>query len=299
MQNQKKQNNSKLRLLIAGNIVCAFSLLIPISSYADTNASRKAAIEFLRDKSANQIEEILRIDPNREFIGTSTEASPAMDPFFVEEPAKIISHNDDIEQHWEIMNNPSPMLTAPMPMLPSVDFHKANFLFHEKQGNFPVDIDNFNSQTPAQISWKLRKSLTADKLRNPAVSAQQNSDLMKTTLGLIGIRYKWGGNTIDEGFDCSGMVKHIYEKALGLDLPRTARDQARSKQMKKISNKELKPGDLVFFNTLKRPFSHVGVYMGGGKFVHAPNKRSYVRVDTMNSSYWKSRFNGARRPIVQ
>lgn len=112
-------------------------------------------------------------------------------------------------------------------------------------------------------------------------------------LSLLGITYRFGGNSPDTGFDCSGLVRHVVRNALGLDLPRTAREMARLGQ--RIPLTDLKPGDLVFFNTMRRAFSHVGIYLGDNRFVHAPSGGGEVRVDDMSDRYWVTRFQGARR----
>ena len=119
------------------------------------------------------------------------------------------------------------------------------------------------------------------------------SDLVTTAMGFIGVPYRYGGNSAETGFDCSGLVRATYEKTFGKVLPRRAADQAAATQV--IAKSELRPGDLVFFNTMKRAFSHVGIYVGDGKFIHAPRSGARVRVESMDGSYWSSRFNGARR----
>lgn len=123
--------------------------------------------------------------------------------------------------------------------------------------------------------------------------ADNTSALVATAVGFMGLRYRRGGNSEETGFDCSGFVRAVYEKTAGLVLPRRAKDQAASTKV--IDKDELQPGDLVFFNTMRRAFSHVGVYMGDGKFIHSPRSGEKVRVDDLQASYWKKRFNGARR----
>ena len=119
------------------------------------------------------------------------------------------------------------------------------------------------------------------------------SEIVIQAMGLLGVPYIRGGTSEEKGFDCSGFVRHMYEKSVGLVLPRRAEEQA--KVTEEINRSELKPGDLVFFNTLKRTFSHVGIYVGDGKFIHAPRPGKVVRVDDMREAYWQNRFNGARR----
>jgi cell wall-associated NlpC family hydrolase len=102
-----------------------------------------------------------------------------------------------------------------------------------------------------------------------------------------------GGSSAETGFDCSGFVRATYEQTIGLVLPRRANEQAAATQI--IDRTDLKPGDLVFFNTMRRAFSHVGIYVGDGKFIHAPRAGAQVRVEDMREAYWRTRFNGARR----
>ncbi len=112
-------------------------------------------------------------------------------------------------------------------------------------------------------------------------------------LGFIDAPYRWGGTSPETGFDCSGLVRYIYEQMTGRPLPYNAFGLARFGNT--INDAELQPGDLVFFNTLNEPFSHVGIYLGEARFLHAPNSNSRVRISDMNNRYWVSRYNGARR----
>lgn len=121
------------------------------------------------------------------------------------------------------------------------------------------------------------------------------SDLVMTAMNFIGVRYRMGGTSAETGFDCSGFTRHIFENSIGLVLPRRAAEQANAPGLLSIGKDELKPGDLVFFNTLRRTFSHVGIYVGDGKFIHSPRAGGQVRVEDMRIAYWTKRFNGARR----
>ncbi len=115
-------------------------------------------------------------------------------------------------------------------------------------------------------------------------------------LSLLGTPYKFGGSNPDQGVDCSGFVKHVYKETADLTLPRSARDMSRLGES--VAKSELKPGDLVFFNTRRQPNSHVGIYKGNGEFVHASStRRKAVTVSRMDQKYWASRFNGARRVL--
>jgi cell wall-associated NlpC family hydrolase len=122
---------------------------------------------------------------------------------------------------------------------------------------------------------------------------ERTSDLVVTAIGFLGVPYRRGGNTAETGFDCSGFVRAMYNQTLGHLLPRRAEEQAAATE--KIDRNDLQPGDLVFFNTMRRAFSHVGIYVGEGKFIHSPRTGAQVRVEDMNGSYWKRRFDGARR----
>jgi len=122
---------------------------------------------------------------------------------------------------------------------------------------------------------------------------EKATDMLTQAMGLLGVPYRRGGSSEETGFDCSGFVRHMYEKSFGRLLPRRANEQAKATET--IDREELKPGDLVFFNTMKRAFSHVGIYVGDGKFIHAPRAGKSIRVDDMRSAYWQKRFNGARR----
>jgi len=119
------------------------------------------------------------------------------------------------------------------------------------------------------------------------------SELVVNALGFLGVPYRRGGNSADTGFDCSGFVRAMYEQTVGLILPRKAEQQAAATE--KIDRGDLQPGDLVFFNTMRRAFSHVGIYVGEGKFIHSPRAGGEVRVEDMGMSYWSRRFDGARR----
>lgn len=123
------------------------------------------------------------------------------------------------------------------------------------------------------------------------------SELVMSAMGFLGVPYKYGGNSAETGFDCSGFVRAVFEESVGKVLPRRSDQQAAATQP--IERTELKPGDLVFFNTMRRAFSHVGIYVGDGKFIHSPRAGSTVRVEDMRKAYWETRFNGARRvPIA-
>jgi cell wall-associated NlpC family hydrolase len=112
-------------------------------------------------------------------------------------------------------------------------------------------------------------------------------------LSLDGIPYKYGGTSPETGFDCSGFVRYVYKKSIGLSLPRVTEDISEVGTEEDLD--ELRPGDLVFYNTMHKRYSHVGIYLGDGQFVHSPSTGKSVTVANMNDSYWRKRYNGARR----
>jgi len=129
-----------------------------------------------------------------------------------------------------------------------------------------------------------------------ASSIDKASEMMMYALSLVGVNYKYGGKSPDTGLDCSGFVSHVYQQAAGLILPHNAR--AISMFGQKIAISELQPGDLVFFNTMRHTYSHVGIYLGENKFVHASVTGRGVEVVNMKENYWVKRFNGARRVVT-
>jgi cell wall-associated NlpC family hydrolase len=143
--------------------------------------------------------------------------------------------------------------------------------------------------------------LLKDKGLVPAAADQARqvrdaaADLVIKAMNYVGVRYRRGGTSADEGFDCSGFTRYVFEATTGLLLPRRADQQAASAGLVNIDQHELRPGDLVFFNTMRRAFSHVGIYVGGGRFIHAPRTGAAIRIEDMRVAYWSKRFNGARR----
>ncbi len=155
------------------------------------------------------------------------------------------------------------------------------------------DMDNFLAEKGllTQIS---EAGLNVSQRVNIVTS--RAGELVVTAMGFLGVPYQRGGNSFESGFDCSGFVRAIYEQTAGLLLPRKAEQQAAATVQ--IDKAELQPGDLVFFNTLKKTFSHVGIYVGEGKFIHSPRSGAAVRVEDMQKSYWNQRFDGARRVSI-
>ena len=125
--------------------------------------------------------------------------------------------------------------------------------------------------------------------------ARVRSDIVVRALTLIDTPYRYGGSTPASGFDCSGLVRYVYNAVGARQLPRRSEDIGRVGEP--ITHSQLEPGDLVFFNTLSRAYSHVAIYIGDGRFLHAPARGGRVRIEGLDDYYWRARFNGARRLI--
>lgn len=134
--------------------------------------------------------------------------------------------------------------------------------------------------------------LADDTYAVPEVPPQYRQEVVMTAMGLMGSPYRMGGNEPTRGFDCSGLVSYVFRNAAGTQLPRVARHQAAASR--RISRRDLREGDLVFFNTLGRANSHVGIYVGDGRFVNAPSSGGRVRIDTLDNPYFARRFDSAR-----
>ena len=131
----------------------------------------------------------------------------------------------------------------------------------------------------------------------PAQVARRDAagDLVIAALNYLDRPYRTGGQSSDTGFDCSGFTRHLFGQALGIELPRRVDEQAHASALSAVPSNALRAGDLVFFNTLKRTFSHVGIYLGNGRFIHAPRSGAQIRIESLSAAYWARRFTGARR----
>lgn len=181
----------------------------------------------------------------------------------------------------------------------------------------------FSSPSHAAVEDEVRPTLQGLRPANdsptsaaPAVPALRER-VVKASLDAIGTLYHWGGDDPDEGFDCSGLVRFVFHKTAGLNLPRTSRDQHTGGQS--VARQQLQPGDLVFFNgTVRTPIriktahghhkslrtvishaiSHVGIYIGDNQFVHSPVRGERVRIDNLDGSYWAQHYAGASRYLT-
>jgi cell wall-associated NlpC family hydrolase len=131
----------------------------------------------------------------------------------------------------------------------------------------------------------------------PAPASDALNDLVMYAMSLADTPYRYGGSSVETGFDCSGFVRHVFMKSLGISLPRTSQEMGRTGEP--VSDANLLPGDLVFFNTQRQPYSHVGIYVGESRFVHAPKAGKAISTADMRESYWRKRYDGARRIRVR
>jgi cell wall-associated NlpC family hydrolase len=151
------------------------------------------------------------------------------------------------------------------------------------------------AQSATEPEASNRITSVASQLANTVTSSvvDGTESLINNAMQLIGVRYRWGGNTPQSGLDCSGFVRYVFNDTFGFLLPRKSAQM--SQVGLEIRKDELRPGDLVFFNTMRHAFSHVGIYVGDNKFIHAPSRGKSIRVDDMTKAYWEKRYNGARR----
>ncbi|MBN3762854.1 C40 family peptidase [Burkholderia sp. Ac-20365] len=178
------------------------------------------------------------------------------------------------------------MAAAPGAFADEVSSFNQNASFSTSSGSNSVSSTTQNTQSAASNSESGARSFLSGM-------AGKAGDVVVGALNMIGVRYRWGGDTPDSGLDCSGFVRYVFQDTLGMALPRRAEEMSRVGEKVRVS--DLKPGDLVFFNTMRRTFSHVGIYIGDNKFVHSPSTGSTIRVDDMDDGYWEKRFTGARR----
>jgi cell wall-associated NlpC family hydrolase len=162
----------------------------------------------------------------------------------------------------------------------------------------PACADEIVAASPTEvIEQAVMPAASPAPIAEAGKAATGIDSALKNALDLIGIRYRRGGNSPTSGFDCSGFVSHVFHEGLGLYLPHSAK--AMSKTGSPVERTALKPGDLVFFTTVRKTISHVGIYLGDNLFVHAPRRGGKIRIDDMDERYWTKRFRGARRVAVE
>ncbi len=161
------------------------------------------------------------------------------------------------------------------------------------QAAFAADFSLFGLNDETENTSNEAPADTAAVARSTNSWSATAQEIILSALSQTGVKYKYGGNSPEGGFDCSGFVRYVFQQAANLTLPHGAR--AISPLGQTVTQRELKPGDLVFFNTVRSTFSHVGIYIGNNRFIHSPSAGSAISVTDMGDSYWAKRFTGARR----
>lgn len=189
---------------------------------------------------------------------------------------------------WRSLHLPAVLIAVGAALVPMISHADG-----ELPASTPTAASTLQSTTPAAEPGTLVASVTATVQSAADSVVQSAQSVTGYALELIGVRYKFGGETPERGLDCSGLVKYVFEQVMGVALPHSARGQANVGE--KVDMEELRPGDLVFFNTRRFANSHVGIYLGDNSFIHAPNRRGAVKITSIDDRFWKKRFNGARR----
>ena len=161
------------------------------------------------------------------------------------------------------------------------------------QAAFAADFSLFGLNDETENTSTEAPADTAAVARSTNSWSATAQEIILSALSQTGVKYKYGGNSPEGGFDCSGFVRYVFQQAANLTLPHGAR--AISQLGQTVTQRELKPGDLVFFNTVRSTFSHVGIYIGNNRFIHSPSAGSAISVTDMGDTYWAKRFTGARR----
>ncbi len=151
-------------------------------------------------------------------------------------------------------------------------------------------------RTEAAPEHPLVHGLGNDDSGEPVLLRGSSNEVLIRAIGLVGTPYRYGGNTPEGGFDCSGLVAYVFNEATGLRLPRSTREQI-NYPARRIDREDLQAGDLLFFSTRGRQINHIGIYVGEGRFVHAPSSGGTVRLDHLETAYWQKAFAGARRVL--
>ena len=171
---------------------------------------------------------------------------------------------------------------------------------------FIVSLAISNAATAARISTKNVKGVLITFLETSEIETSDietlaietikntlSQEVLMEAMSLEGVKYKYGGSSPEKGFDCSGFVNYVFNAAANVKLPRTTGGLSRIGEA--VDKQDLQAGDLVFFNTRRSAFSHVGIYISDGEFIHAPRKGGHVRIESMDTGYWQQHFNGAKR----
>ncbi|UVJ43773.1 C40 family peptidase [Pseudomonas sp. LS1212] len=172
-----------------------------------------------------------------------------------------------------------------------------------REQRLPTGFSGYTAKTNAAYTYKKSTSTAvknAPRATAPGtvaqMSAKQSSNVLSRAVNVLGTPYRWGGSSPSKGFDCSGLVKYAFHNIDEVDLPRTSNAMASGHGLK-VDRKDLKPGDLLFFNIKSRRVNHVAIYLGNDRFIHAPRRGKSVTIDTLNKPYWKSHYVVAKRVL--
>ncbi|MDD0973637.1 C40 family peptidase [Pseudomonas sp. TNT2022 ID681] len=178
-----------------------------------------------------------------------------------------------------------------------------------REQRLPTGFAGYTANTTAvrsnkSTSSKVTKVTKAAKSHGTRTSTQQvaqmspkqSSDVLSRAVNVLGTPYVWGGSSPSKGFDCSGLVKYAFNDIDEIDLPRTSNAMASGHGVK-VERKDLKPGDLIFFNIKSRRVNHVAIYLGNDRFIHAPRRGKRVSIDTLNKPYWQNHYVVAKRVL--
>jgi len=191
-------------------------------------------------------------------------------------------------------SSPSPTTTtafnAPLADEPKAPSRKTNRAAHGK------------SSSKTKVKNKTTTSTTTKKNKTVALAAvaqmpaKQSSAVLSRAVNVLGTPYRWGGSSPSNGFDCSGLVKYAFRDVNEADLPRTSNAMAEG-HGQRVDRKDLKPGDLLFFNIKGRQVNHVAIYLGNDRFIHAPRRGKAVTIDTLSKPYWEDHYVLAKRVL--
>ena len=166
----------------------------------------------------------------------------------------------------------------------------------------PLSASGFAAPAPAVPATPAFDAAPGDAGAEPGLLGrvrERAANMIITAMNFVGVPYRRGGVSAESGFDCSGFTRRVFDLSLGLVLPRRAEEQAAAPGLVSVARNALQPGDLVFFNTMRRTFSHVGIYIGDNRFIHSPRSGGEVRTENMGLAYWVQRFDGARRASAE
>ena len=166
--------------------------------------------------------------------------------------------------------------------------------FEDAKQPAPAQAPQINFQ-PARVATPVVHSIPSASAAPVRASRSSDSadELIGSAMGLLGVAYRYGGTSASTGFDCSGFMQHIFRKTMQINLPRTSAEQA--KMGVAVSRSELQPGDMVFFSTSRGRISHVGLYIGNNRFIHAPRTGKSIEITSLGNKYWNSKYVTARR----